>query len=44
MSSYTIHISSIVSSFSGANPEHIKELVSDKTKELAQELPELKSV
>jgi multidrug efflux pump subunit AcrB len=44
MPPYTIRVASIVSSFPGASPERVEELVSDKIEKIAQELPELKSV
>ncbi len=44
MPPYTIRVASIVSSFPGASPERVEELVSDKIEKLAQELPELKKV
>ncbi|GAA4268349.1 efflux RND transporter permease subunit [Hyunsoonleella aestuarii] len=44
MPPYTIRIASIVSSFPGASPERVEELVSDKIEKVAQELPELKVV
>ncbi len=44
MPPYTIRVASIVSSFPGASPERVEELVSDKIEKIAQELPELKVV
>ncbi len=44
MPPYTIRVASIVSSFPGASPERVEELVSDKIEKVAQELPELKVV
>lgn len=44
MPPYTIRIATIVSSFPGASPERVEELVTDKIEKVAQELPELKEV
>ena len=44
MPPYTVRVASIVSSFPGASPERVEELVSDKIEKVAQELPELKQV
>lgn len=44
MPPYTIRVATVVSSFPGAGPERIEELVTDKIEKLAQELPELKKV
>ncbi len=44
MPPYTIRVASIVSSFPGAGPERVEELVTDKIEKVAQELPELKLV
>ncbi len=44
MPPYTIRVASIVSSFPGASPERVEELVSDKIEKAAQEYPELKEV
>ena len=44
MPPYTVRIASIVSSFPGASPERIEELVTDKIEKIAQELPELKQI
>ncbi len=44
MPPYTIRVASIVSSFPGASPERVEELVSDKIEKAAQEFPELKEV
>jgi len=44
MPPYTVRIASIVSSFPGASPERVEELVTDKIEKIAQELPELKNV
>ncbi len=44
MPPFTIRVASIVSSFPGASPEHVEQLVTDKVEKLAQELPELKEV
>ncbi|WP_298539054.1 efflux RND transporter permease subunit [uncultured Aquimarina sp.] len=44
MPPYTIRVASVVSSFPGASPERVEELVTDKIEKIAQELPELKKV
>ncbi len=44
MPPYTIRVATIVTSFPGAGPERVEELVTDKIEKLAQELPELKKV
>ena len=44
MPPYTIRVASIVSSFPGASPDRVEELVTDKIEKVAQELPELKLV
>lgn len=44
MPPYTVRVASIVSSFPGASPERVEELVTDKIEKVAQELPELKEV
>jgi len=44
MPPYTIRVASIVTSFPGAGPERIEELVTDKIEKVVQELPELKEV
>jgi multidrug efflux pump subunit AcrB len=44
MPPYTIRVATIVSSFPGAGPERVEELVTDKIEKIAQELPELKKV
>ncbi len=44
MPPYTIRVASIVSSFPGASPERVEELVTDRIEKVAQELPELKKV
>ena len=44
MPPYTVRVATIVSSFPGASPERIEELVTDKVEKVAQELPELKNV
>ena len=44
MPPYTIRVASIVSSFPGASPERVEELVTDKIEKVVQELPELKLV
>ena len=44
MPPFTIRVASIVSSFPGASPERVEQLVTDKIEKIAQELPELKKV
>ncbi|WP_299429933.1 efflux RND transporter permease subunit [uncultured Maribacter sp.] len=44
MPPYTIRVASIVSSFPGASPQRVEELVTDRIEKVAQELPELKKV
>jgi len=44
MPPYTVRIATVVSSFPGASPIRVEELVTDKIEEVAQELPELKEV
>ncbi|MEM7551231.1 MAG: efflux RND transporter permease subunit [Bacteroidota bacterium] len=44
MPPYTVRVATVVSSFPGAGPERVEELVTDKIEKVAQELPELKEV
>lgn len=44
MPPFTIRVATVVSSFPGASPERVEQLVTDKIEKLAQELPELKEV
>ncbi|WP_109300954.1 efflux RND transporter permease subunit [Aquimarina sp. AU474] len=44
MPPFTIRVASVVSSFPGASPERVEQLVTDKIEKIAQELPELKEV
>lgn len=44
MPPFTIRVASVVSSFPGASPERVEELVTDKIEKVVQELPELKEV
>ena len=44
MPPYTIRVASVVTSFPGAGPERIEALITSKIEEVAQELPELKTV
>ncbi len=44
MPPYTVRAATIVSSFPGASPERVEQLVTDKLEKVAQELPELKEV
>ena len=40
----TIRVANVVSSFPGASPERVEQLVTDKIEKIIQELPELKEV
>ncbi len=44
MPPYTVRVATVVSSFPGASPERVEQLVTDKVEKVAQELPELKEV
>jgi multidrug efflux pump subunit AcrB len=44
MPPFTIRVATIVTSFPGASPERVEELITDKIEKVAQELPELKEV
>ncbi|MDC7999150.1 efflux RND transporter permease subunit [Gilvibacter sediminis] len=44
MPPYTVRVASVVSFFSGASPERVEQLVTDKIEKVVQELPELKEV
>lgn len=44
MPPFTVRVATIVSSFPGASPERVEQLVTDKIEKVAQELPELKEV
>ncbi|NNE34446.1 MAG: efflux RND transporter permease subunit, partial [Rhodothermales bacterium] len=44
MPPFTIRVATVVSSFPGASPERVEQLVTDKIEKVAQELPELKEV
>ncbi|RNC85871.1 MAG: efflux RND transporter permease subunit [Balneola sp.] len=44
MPPYTIRVANIISSFPGASPERVEQLVSFKIEKIAQELPELDEV
>ena len=44
MPPYTIRVATVVSSFPGASPERVEQLVTDPVEKVAQELPELKEV
>lgn len=44
MPPYTIRVATVVSSFPGASPERVEQLVTDKIEKKAQELPELDEV
>ncbi len=44
MPPYTVRVASVVASFPGAGPERVEALITSKIEEVAQELPELKTV
>jgi len=44
MPPYTIRVASVVTSFPGAGPQRVEALITSKIEEVAQELPELKTV
>ncbi|MEM9022455.1 MAG: efflux RND transporter permease subunit, partial [Bacteroidota bacterium] len=44
MPPYTVRQANVISSFPGASPERVEQLVSEKVEEIAQELPELDEV
>ena len=44
MPPYTVRIATVVSSFPGASPLRVEQLVTDKVEKVAQELPELKEL
>ena len=44
MPPYTVRVATVVSSFPGASPERVEQLVTDKIEKVAQELPELDEV
>jgi multidrug efflux pump subunit AcrB len=44
MPPYTIRVATIVSSFPGASPERVEQLVTDKIEKTAQEIPEVKEI
>ena len=44
MPPYTVRVASVVTSFPGATPERVEALITSKIEEVAQELPELKTV
>lgn len=44
MPPYTVRVANIITSFPGASPERVEQLVTDKVEKVAQELPELKEV
>ncbi|WKK65907.1 efflux RND transporter permease subunit [Lutimonas zeaxanthinifaciens] len=44
MPPYTVRVATVVSSFPGASPLRVEELVTDKVEKVVQELPELKEV
>ena len=44
MPPYTIRVASVVTGFPGAGPERVEALITSKIEEVAQELPELKTV
>ena len=44
MPPYTVRVASVVTSFPGAGPERVEALITSRIEEIAQELPELKTV
>lgn len=44
MPPYTVRVATIVSNFSGANPERVEMLVSKNIEEVVQEIPEVKTI
>ena len=44
MPPFTVRVATVVTSFPGASPERVEELITDKIEKTAQELPELKEV
>ena len=44
MPPYTVRVAQVITSFPGASPERVEQLVTDKIEKTAQELPELKEV
>ncbi len=44
MPPFTIRVASVISSFPGASPERVEQLVTDKIEKVVQELPELKEM
>lgn len=44
MPPYTVRVCTVVTNFPGASPERVEELITNKIEEVAQELPELKTV
>lgn len=44
MPPFTVRVASVITEFSGASPERIEQLITDKIEKVAQELPELKEV
>ncbi|WP_116125450.1 efflux RND transporter permease subunit [Lewinella sp. IMCC34183] len=44
MPRFTIRVASVVSSFPGASPERIEELITERIERVAQELPEVKEI
>ena len=44
MPPYTVRVATIVSEFTGAGPERVEQLVTDKVEEKVQEIPELKEL
>ena len=44
MPPFTVRVATVVSSFKGAGPERVEQLVTDKVEKIVQELPELKEV
>jgi multidrug efflux pump subunit AcrB len=44
MPPYTVRVASIISEFTGAGPERVEQLVTDKIEKKVQEIPELKEI
>ena len=44
MPPYTVRVATVVTSFPGASPDRVEQLITDKVEKVAQELPELKKV
>ena len=44
MPPYTVRVATIISEFTGAGPERVEQLVTDKIEKKAQEIPEVKEI